>query len=158
MIIKKEIYPKVKENTYLLNFDSNFENYCFVNFENLNELKSFIKEHKLLVLYNEWLDFIGNSCYVCESYEEIGSYQLAKVIKVKAETIKIEIIESKSTKKKTINFTKVKKSLELALKDYDIIVILEIAENKEDGWSNGCESLNGLDKDTIEFVYKQLNR
>lgn len=156
MIIKKEIYPDVKENTYLLNFDYHFKNYCFVNFENIDSLESFIKEKTLLKLYNDWLDFIGNCCYICESHEEIGSYQLAKVNKVNNDTLEIEIIQSMDTRKKRINFTKVKKSLILALEDYDISVVLEIAENKENGWQNGCEHLNNLDADTIKFVYEQL--
>lgn len=157
MIIKKEIYPEIKENSYFLNFDSNIENYCFVNFDSIDAIESFIKEQTLLKLYNDWLDFIGNCCYICESYEEIGLYQFIKVNKVNAETLEIDVIKSMRTDSKKINFTKVKQSLVLALKDYDISVVLEIAKNKKNGWQNGCEHLNDLDENTIKFVYAQLN-
>lgn len=91
--IKKEIYPEILPNTYFLNFDCNYENYCFTNFESIDEVKNFIKEKGILNLYNEWLDFICNPCYVCEDEKEANDYQIIKVINVYEDTLEVEIIK-----------------------------------------------------------------
>lgn len=55
MIIKKEDYNEaLRPDTFLLSFDMDGENYYFINFKTLLDLKSFIAEKGLLNLYNQW--------------------------------------------------------------------------------------------------------
>lgn len=56
--------------------------------------------------------------------------------------------------KNIIEFFQIRKALKRALKDFDETVVLEIIENEEDGWSNGCEILNGIDISKVKKVMR----
>lgn len=53
----------------------------------------------------------------------------------------------------TVNYTQVKKAIHSALKEFDKEVILEIAEETQSGWANGCEALNDVNADTLSRVF-----
>lgn len=90
MKIKKDKFlEELKSNTYFLSFDSNGDNYYFVNFKNLLELNEFIKKEGLLNLYNQWLDFICSD-HIAKTVEH---YFIGKVLTIEEEHYTTEIIE-----------------------------------------------------------------
>lgn len=91
-IAKDDRLEEMKVGTYFLNFDLEGDNYYFVNFDNLFELRRFISTKGLLSLYNEWLDF------VCSDHvaEKVNGYMIAKVLRSTETDYSIEVIESSS--------------------------------------------------------------
>lgn len=98
-IKKDEFLEELKLGTYLLLFNSEGDNYYFVNFETLAELQQFIKEKRILNLYNEWLDFI------CSDHiaEEVEGYIIGKVSNLESNNYNIEIVEETELQKSTKN-------------------------------------------------------
>lgn len=88
---KSEHEEKLTVGSYLLAFNTECENHLFVNFKTENDVQQFVKTHTLLYLYDEWLDYIGNSEVYASEIEDRKAY-ICKITSESFENYTVEVV------------------------------------------------------------------